>query len=53
MQPGQKVKTTSRFGKSDCFVLSVNETTGKYTRNQFFSNTDVPYFYAPPWFSNW
>ncbi|MEP6951604.1 MAG: hypothetical protein ABI863_20095 [Ginsengibacter sp.] len=42
MQPGQKVKTTSRFGKSDCFVLSVNETTGKYTRNQFFSNTDVP-----------
>ena len=42
MQPGQKVKTTNRFGKSDCFVLSVNETTGKYTRNQFFSNTDVP-----------
>jgi hypothetical protein len=42
MQPGQRVKTTSRFGKSDCFVLSVNETTGKYTRNQFFSNTSVP-----------
>jgi hypothetical protein len=42
MQPGQKVRTTNRFGKSDCYVLSVNEATGKYTRNQFFSNTDVP-----------
>ncbi len=41
-QPGQKVKTVSRFGKSDCFVLSVDEATGKYTRNVFFSNTDVP-----------
>ena len=42
MQPGQKVKRTIRFGKSDCFVVSVNELTGKYTRNQFFSNTTVP-----------
>src|SRR5690242_2008611 len=42
MQPGQKVKTISRFGKSDCFVLSVDESTGKYKRNIFFSNNDVP-----------
>ena len=41
-QPGQKVKTVSSFGKSDCFVLSVNEATGKYTRDVFFSNTNVP-----------
>ncbi|MGH2563626.1 MAG: hypothetical protein ACRDE5_03875, partial [Ginsengibacter sp.] len=41
-QPGQKVKRTTRFGKSDCFVVSLNELTGKYTRNQFFSNTMVP-----------
>ena len=42
LHPGQKVKTTSRFGKSDCFVLSIDQATGKYTRKQFFSNTDVP-----------
>ena len=42
MQPGQKVKTISRFGKSDCFVLSVDETTGKYKRDTFFSNGEVP-----------
>ncbi|MDQ6902076.1 MAG: hypothetical protein M3139_03570 [Bacteroidota bacterium] len=41
-QPGQKVKRTSRFGKSDCFIISVNELTGKLTRSQFFSNTTVP-----------
>jgi hypothetical protein len=42
MQPGQKVKTISRFGKSNCFVLSVDEATGKYKRKLFFSNGDVP-----------
>ncbi len=41
-QPGQKVKTTSRFGKSNCFVLSVDEATGKYKRDLFFSNNDEP-----------
>jgi hypothetical protein len=42
LQPGQNVKRTNRFGKSDCFVVSINEITGKYTRKQFFSNTTVP-----------
>lgn len=41
-RPGQKVKTTNRFGKSDCYILSLNDVTGKYTRSQFFSNKDVP-----------
>ena len=41
-QPGQKVKAATRFGKSDCFVLTIDELTGKYTRNYFFSNTAVP-----------
>ena len=41
-QPGQKVKLTSRFGKSDCFVVTLNILTGKYTRSPFFSNTTVP-----------
>ncbi|HEY5406336.1 MAG TPA: hypothetical protein VIJ92_04575 [Ginsengibacter sp.] len=42
IQAGQKVKRASRFGKSDCFVVSLNELTGKLTRNPFFSNTSVP-----------
>ncbi len=41
-QPGQKVKKASRFGKTDCFLLTLDEITGKYTRKVFFSNTDVP-----------
>jgi hypothetical protein len=39
---GQKVKATRRFGKSDCFILSLDEATGKLQRKFFFSNTDVP-----------
>lgn len=42
IQPGQQVKLITRFSKSDCFVLSIDETTGKCTRKFFFSNTDVP-----------
>ena len=41
-QPGQKVKAAGRFGKSDCFLLTVNETTGNYSRSVFFSNKDEP-----------
>lgn len=41
-QPGQKVKITRRFGKSHCFLLTIDETTGKYNRKMFFSNADVP-----------
>jgi hypothetical protein len=41
-QPGQKVKTATRFGKSDCFLLTLNETTGNYSRSVFFSNEDQP-----------
>jgi hypothetical protein len=42
MQAGQKAKTTSRFGKSDCFVLTIDPATGKYDRKMFFTNTNVP-----------
>lgn len=41
-QPGQKVKLTTRFDKSDCFVLSIDEATGKATRKMFFGNGDEP-----------
>lgn len=40
--PGQKVKSASSFGKSECYLLTLNEATGKYSRSVFFSNTDVP-----------
>lgn len=42
LRPGQKVKRVDRFSKSACFVLSVDPLTGKYTRDHFFSNADVP-----------
>jgi hypothetical protein len=41
-QPGQKVKSTRRFGKSDCFILTVDQLTGKSERRMFFTNVDVP-----------
>jgi hypothetical protein len=42
LQLGQKVKKISYFGKSDCFSISLNTITGKYTRSDLFSNRDVP-----------
>ena len=41
-QPGQKVRTISSFRKSDCFIVSLDEVTGKYQRKLFFSNAEVP-----------
>lgn len=42
LQLGQKVKRISYFGKSDCFAVNLNTSTGKYTRSLLFSNKDVP-----------
>ncbi|GAB2837961.1 hypothetical protein [Ferruginibacter profundus] len=42
LQLGQKVKKISYFGKSDCFAISLNPVTGKYTRASLFNNKDVP-----------
>lgn len=42
IQAGQKAKSTNRFSKTDCYVLDLNETTGKFSRKIFFSNKDVP-----------
>lgn len=41
-QPGQKVKRISRFGRSDCFILTVDLNNGKFDRKMLFTNTDVP-----------
>ena len=42
LQLGQKVKRISYFRKSDCFGITLDPITGKYTRNSLFSNNDVP-----------
>jgi len=42
LQLGQKIKTATMFRKSTCFNLTLDATTGKYTRKLFFSNKDVP-----------
>lgn len=42
VQPGQKVKRTSYFRKSDCFAINLNTLTGKYNRSYLFSNNEVP-----------
>ncbi len=42
LQLGQKVKRISYFGKSDCFAVNLNTSTGKYTRSMMFTNKDVP-----------
>ncbi|MBC7950152.1 MAG: hypothetical protein H7Y42_19870 [Chitinophagaceae bacterium] len=41
-QAGQKVKTTSRFAKSHCYLVSVDASTGKMQRKMFFTNSDIP-----------
>lgn len=41
-QAAQKVKSVYRFAKSDCFLLNIDETSGKIDRKVFFSNTDIP-----------
>lgn len=42
LQLGQKVSKTQRFGKSTCYAVYLDATTGKYTRKELFSNNDQP-----------
>ncbi len=42
IKAGQKAKRTTRFSKSDCYVVTLDDLTGKLIRNQLFSNTDNP-----------
>ncbi len=42
VQAGQKAKTTARYAKTDCYVLDLDGTTGKFNRKLFFSNKEVP-----------
>jgi hypothetical protein len=42
VQPGQKFRRTLYFERTDCFVVSLDEITGKYQRKVLFSNTDGP-----------
>jgi hypothetical protein len=42
LQLGQKVQRIGTFRKTDCFAISLDVNTGKYTRTVLFSNNDVP-----------
>ncbi|MFB6455531.1 hypothetical protein ACE38W_09705 [Chitinophaga sp. Hz27] len=42
VQAGQKVKSTLRFSKTDCYILDLDGTSGKFNRKLFFSNKEVP-----------
>lgn len=42
LQPGGRVKKTVRFGKSSCYQVDLDMTTGKYTRKALFNNNDIP-----------
>lgn len=41
-QAGAKPKTLRRLGKSGCFLLTIDESSGKIGRKMLFSNTDMP-----------
>lgn len=41
-QAGQKVRSINRFGKSDCFIITVDDLSGKITRKVIFNNKEIP-----------
>lgn len=41
-QANQQAKTADRLRKSDCFMLNVDEATGKCSRKKLFSNAEGP-----------
>jgi hypothetical protein len=42
LQPGQGVFHAKELGDSHCFVVTLDEVTGKYKRKDLFSNSKVP-----------
>jgi hypothetical protein len=42
LQLGQKLKTVSNFRNSACYMVTLDELTGKYKRQSLFNNEDVP-----------
>lgn len=42
MQLGQKIRPTTRFGRSDLYAINLDAATGKYKRVSLFSNNDQP-----------
>lgn len=42
VQPGQKLYTAKKLSDSHCYRVTLNEITGKYERNDFFNNSEVP-----------
>ena len=46
-QPGKKVNRLMNFNKSDCFVVTLDEVTGKFQRKSFFTNWNMPVIAMP------
>ena len=42
LQPGKKIKRTTNFGRSSCYMVDLDMITGKYTRKALYSNRDIP-----------
>jgi hypothetical protein len=42
VQPGQKVFTAKSMWQTRCYRVTLDEVTGKYQRNDFFDNKEVP-----------
>ena len=42
LQPGKKIKRISSFGKSQCYLVTLDPVSGKYTRKSLFTNRDIP-----------
>jgi hypothetical protein len=42
LQEGKKIKRVTSFGKSQCYVVTLDPISGKYTRQSLFSNRDIP-----------
>jgi hypothetical protein len=42
LQPGKKIKQVSSFGRSQCYMVTLDPVSGKYTRKSIFSNRDIP-----------
>lgn len=41
-KPGQKAKIIRTFGKSDCFLITLDQATGAVTKTKFLNNSDQP-----------
>ncbi|HXD78451.1 MAG TPA: hypothetical protein VN616_11625 [Puia sp.] len=42
LQPGGRIRRTSKFAKSSCYEVDLDMLTGKYSRKPLFTNRNIP-----------